>query len=289
MSSASFERICNLLRYIHDNLDKPLCLEELAQQSCWSRWQLQRVFHNDTGMTVANYVRELKLSEAAERLLSGSERVIDVAIALGFNSEVSFSRAFKHHFGLSPRQYRQRGQRTGLRQPLQSGSLSLRADRPLRLIEVRVESREAFELYGVASMIRGLFSAQPDFTIQVPKIWHQFANLQTVDQQEYLTGVIDVTQAGAEQGYLHYWAACSQPGGDFKTVHVPAQTYAVVKHCGPVTELSATLEWFMFDWLPQSSFRGVDGVELERYPPGYQCQSQSAEMEYWLPIAIQAA
>ncbi len=42
--SSSFNRICKLLDYIHAHLDQPLSLDDLAQQSCWSRWQLQRVF-----------------------------------------------------------------------------------------------------------------------------------------------------------------------------------------------------------------------------------------------------
>lgn len=287
MSSVSFERICNLLHYIHQNLDQPLSLEELAQQSCWSRWQLQRVFHNETGLTVANYVRELKLSEAAERLLSGSERVIDVAMALGFNSEISFSRTFKQHFGLSPSQYRKQGQRTGLRKPLQAREFSPRDDITARLIEVRVESRGPFELFGMAITIRGLFSADPDFATQVPKIWQQFSASQPAVQRSALTGVIDVTQAGTEYGQLTYWAACDNSSQGLETIRIPAQTYAVVKHRGPVTALATTLEWFLSDWLPQSSYRGVDGIELECYPAGYDCQSTEAVMEYWLPVSMQ--
>ena len=57
-----FTRIERVLDYIHAHLDQPLSLEQLAEQSCWSRWQLQRVFLHETGQTVAHYVRELKLS-----------------------------------------------------------------------------------------------------------------------------------------------------------------------------------------------------------------------------------
>ncbi|MCG6295747.1 GyrI-like domain-containing protein, partial [Vibrio vulnificus] len=67
---------------------------------------------------------------------------------------------------------------------------------------------------------------------------------------------------------------------------VPAQTYAVVKHRGPIALLPQTLAWFIFDWLPQSNYRGVDGFELERYPDGYDGTALNAEMEYWLPVEI---
>ena len=66
---------------------------------------------------MAHYVRELKLSQAAEALLSGRQRVLDLALCYGFGSEVSFSRAFKQQFGCSPLAYRKRGLRLGLRTP----------------------------------------------------------------------------------------------------------------------------------------------------------------------------
>jgi AraC family transcriptional regulator len=78
---------------------------------------LQRVFLHETGQTVAHYVRELKLSMAAEALLSTRLRVLDVALDHGFGSEVSFSRAFKQQFGCSPLAYRKRGLRLGCARP----------------------------------------------------------------------------------------------------------------------------------------------------------------------------
>ncbi len=91
MNTPAFDRISRVLAYIHANLSSTLSLEDIAKQSCWSRWQLQRVFQAETGLTVANYVRELKLSQAAEELLDSKERVIDIALGLGFNSEISLA------------------------------------------------------------------------------------------------------------------------------------------------------------------------------------------------------
>ncbi len=62
---------------------------------------------------MAHYVRELKLSMAAEALLSTRLRVLDVALDYGLVSEVSFSRAFKKRLGCSPLAYRKRGLRLG--------------------------------------------------------------------------------------------------------------------------------------------------------------------------------
>ncbi len=296
--ASSFSRISQVLEYIHAHLDLPLAVDDIAARSCWSRWQLQRVFQNEIGVSVGQYIRELKLSGAAEQLLDSNARSIDIAFEFGFGSEISFSRAFRHMFGISPRAYRKAGQRTGLRKPI---AISHADDACFALndlfVEVRVESLESFTLYGISSPIQGLFAKQPDFALKVPQLWQQMLTqfaLQRVDK----FGVIDVTDDESRQGNLVYWAAVNseqvealegkalaeQIRASLSTLQVPTQTYAVVKHRGPVSGLPKTLLWFLLNWLPQSGYRGIDGFELERYRSDYQGDAQDSVMEYWLPI-----
>ncbi|UCP16501.1 AraC family transcriptional regulator [Aeromonas media] len=279
-----FTRIERVLDYIHAHLDQPLSLEQLAEQSCWSRWQLQRVFLHETGQTVAHYVRELKLSLAAEALLSGRQRVLDLALNHGFGSEVSFSRAFKQHFGCSPLAYRKRGLRLGLRTPLVRVPMSLTS--PPRLVQVRVESRPGFTLHGVRGEIRGLFAEDPDFQQTVPAIWRAWREAGGLPLTSELLGVVDVSGAGER---LPYWAGVAaeegtEPLPGLACLRVPSQEYAVLSHQGPIEQLGPSLNWFIQHWLPASSYRGLDGFELERYAPGFDGRRADASMEYWLPI-----
>ncbi|MFA0260818.1 helix-turn-helix transcriptional regulator, partial [Vibrio cyclitrophicus] len=181
MNTPAFDRISRVLAYIHTNLSSALSLEDIAKQSCWSRWQLQRVFQAETGLTVANYVRELKLSQAAEELLDGKERVIDVALGLGFNSEISFSRSFKQMFGVSPSQYRKAGKRVGLRKPIQVSETKSAADHgALSFVKVRIDERESFLVKGMTSEISGLFSLTQDFAQKVPQLWSRLEHEVTI-------------------------------------------------------------------------------------------------------------
>ena len=93
------QRIVLILQYIDENLQKPLDVKSLAEISGWSRWQLQRVFSAHTGLSIAQYVRQLRLAIAAWKLLNSDDRQLDIALFCGFDSEVSFSRSFKQHFG----------------------------------------------------------------------------------------------------------------------------------------------------------------------------------------------
>ena len=299
MNTPAFERISRVLAYIHANLSSTLSLEDIAKQSCWSRWQLQRVFQAETGLTVANYVRELKLSQAAEELLDSKERVIDIALGLGFNSEISFSRSFKQMFGASPSQYRKAGKRVGLRKPIQvSETVSAEEKGALSFVNVRIDEREPFLVKGITSEISGLFSLTQDFAQKVPQLWSRLKGEVTLPDENIcqFIGVVDLTQSSFDGTNIRYWAGVelkyeitipqlpSIISDKLEVLSVPKQTYAVVKHCGPIENLRYTLSWFVLNWLPKSGYRGVDGYELEVYPSAYKPNDADAVMEYWVPI-----
>ncbi|CAH1572535.1 AraC family transcriptional regulator [Vibrio owensii] len=299
MNTPAFDRISRVLAYIHVNLSSTLSLEDIAKQSCWSRWQLQRVFQAETGLTVANYVRELKLSQAAEELLDSKERVIDIALGLGFNSEISFSRSFKQMFGASPSQYRKAGKRVGLRKPIQvSETVSAEEKGALSFVNVRIDEREPFLVKGITSEISGLFSLTQDFAQKVPQLWSRLEGEVTLPDENafQFIGVVDLTQSSFDGTNIRYWAGVelkdeisipqlpSIISDKLEVLSVPKQTYAVVKHCGPIENLRYTLSWFVLNWLPKSGYRGVDGYELEVYPSAYKSNAADAVMEYWVPI-----
>ncbi|EPP5333392.1 helix-turn-helix domain-containing protein [Vibrio harveyi] len=294
----STHRIQGVLDYIHSNLDSPLSVDDISQQSCWSRWQLQRVFQQQTGLSVANYVRELKLSYAAERLVGGSERSLDIALEMGFASEHAFSRAFKQMFSVSPREYRKNQQLSGLRKPFTLRHLPEASHNDGHFIEVKIETKPSFYLQGLSQPISGLFSPSPNFHYKVPQLWLQLSLIadQVEEPPVRHLGVIDVTPPHFDGSNLQYWAGYelddnvhlpSIPNAvsdQLETLFVPQQTYAVITHIGKAAKLAQTLEWFIMCWLPASNYRGVDGYELENYPADYQPNSDNAQMQYWLPV-----
>ncbi|NIY94434.1 helix-turn-helix domain-containing protein [Vibrio diazotrophicus] len=69
-----------------------------------SERSFQRRFKMATGKTFKEYLNEVRLEKACQRLLSG-EKVSQAAFECGFNDPSYFSQRFKHHFGLSPTQF----------------------------------------------------------------------------------------------------------------------------------------------------------------------------------------
>jgi AraC-like DNA-binding protein len=88
--------------YLHEVIDRPISLSELARISGMSRFHLLRNFRDCFGAPPSTYHMHLRL-EAARRALAGNRLTCsETALRFGFSDASSFSHAFKREFGLSP-------------------------------------------------------------------------------------------------------------------------------------------------------------------------------------------
>lgn len=105
-------RISAVQRYIRQHLDQPLDRAALAGVAGFSVSHFHRIFSDCTGESIASYVRRQRLERAGRKLRMGAVDITEVALAAGYESHAAFSKAFKQHFGLSPRDFRQLNCRT---------------------------------------------------------------------------------------------------------------------------------------------------------------------------------
>lgn len=85
----------------------PITLAQVAWHVQWSEEHLARVFRKETGMTVMDYLRFMRIDSARVQLLGTSQTISLIADGLGFSSISSFCRAFKAVVGQTPSQYRE--------------------------------------------------------------------------------------------------------------------------------------------------------------------------------------
>lgn len=101
------KRMNIVLDYIDHHYQEKLTIEKLSDIAYFSAYHFHRIFHSITGETVNAYIRNLRLSRSAYKLLYCSWLpVIDIALMCGFSSQSDFSRSFKAFYGISPTQYR---------------------------------------------------------------------------------------------------------------------------------------------------------------------------------------
>ena len=100
------ERIFNALLYIEDCLPYTADLKEIANKANMSPYHFHRLFTLLVGETVGKYCQRRRLTLAAKRLLYTNEKILCIALSHGYDSQATFSRAFKEMFYVSPKDFR---------------------------------------------------------------------------------------------------------------------------------------------------------------------------------------
>jgi AraC-like DNA-binding protein len=99
------ERVEKAAALVRANLAEPLTLEELGQRVGCSPFYLSRTFTEQMGMTISQFLRQVRLERAADLLRSGKFNVTQAALEVGYSSVGHFSTAFHETFGCCPGLY----------------------------------------------------------------------------------------------------------------------------------------------------------------------------------------
>ncbi|MGY4690963.1 bifunctional transcriptional activator/DNA repair enzyme AdaA [Salibacterium sp. K-3] len=102
------EWIAQIVKWIDPHYSEPLTLDKLAELFHGSPYHLHRTFKRIKGITVAEYVQQMRISEAMKSLSSNNQTVRDIAVSVGIPNAAHFATLFQQKIGLTPTEYRQR-------------------------------------------------------------------------------------------------------------------------------------------------------------------------------------
>ena len=98
--------IGHALKYIEQNIENPITLQELAQASNYSLSRFKAKFKEELGITPAEYITLQKMDRAQMLLKTTDDSITDIAYQLGFSSSNYFCSVFKKTLSYSPAAYR---------------------------------------------------------------------------------------------------------------------------------------------------------------------------------------
>lgn len=98
-----------VIDYIENHLDGRIDLEQVSEAVHYSKYHLHRMFSNTVGITIHDYVQRRQLTEAAKLLVFSDKPIIEIAFICGYESQQSFSSAFKSMYKIPPAEYRYNG------------------------------------------------------------------------------------------------------------------------------------------------------------------------------------
>ena len=289
------QRIQSGIDYIENNLDKTMLLAEVSAHAEMSHWHFQRIFKALTNETLKSYVRSRRIANSMDILFDKRHSILDVAVASGFESHESYTRAFQRLFGYSPSDYRDQAQQRLITKKARFDQSYLENLNKNISLEPTFYTSKARILVGVKSQVIGIESDKANIAEKLPKLWGDFIPRENeinniVDDVRY--GIISVEENEQGQKRLHYMA-CAEvssvenlPEG-MSSMHLAKQDYAEFKHTGKVdvNDFNQTISYIYSNWLLQSNKKHTYAPDVEIYGSEFNYQSDDSVVYYAIPIA----
>lgn len=98
--------IAQAVDYIQTNYSRKISLTSVSDHVGLSSSYLCRIFKEETGLSMNTYINNLRMSKAGELLSDKDSYIKEVAISVGFEDQLYFSRLFKRYYGVTPSEYR---------------------------------------------------------------------------------------------------------------------------------------------------------------------------------------
>ena len=103
--SDKINAVIKMQKFIITNINREITLEELSHAAGYSKYHAARIFKELVNKTPFEYIRAIRLTNAAHTLQDSGEKVVDVALDNGFDSHDGFTRAFARQFDITPQKY----------------------------------------------------------------------------------------------------------------------------------------------------------------------------------------
>ena len=261
----------NAIEYIENNLCDELEISKIAARAYLSSFYFQKVFNATCGMTIGEYIRNRRLSRAAEELSSSSVKVIDVALKYGYDSPDSFSRAFAKFHGITPSAAKERGAHLKSFAPLVI-DLDLKGG---IVMDYKIVEKASFTVVGKCRK----FNAETSYQ-EIPKFW----------EEHYATGGGEIIKGmfgvcldgdGKELEYLiaDLYFPCYDLPKDCETRTFEGGTWAVFPYHGECPEALQSVNTKIWtEWLPNSiEYELAGNYNLEFY-------ASETDGEIWVPV-----
>lgn len=288
------------INYVEENITEEIDLTKLAKLACSSTYDFQRMFSFITGVSIVEYIRRRRLTLSAFELQQSNIKVVDLALKYGYESPVSFARAFKVMHGITPGEARNPNVALKAFSRI-SFQITITGVSEMNYRIVKTESFKVFGLEGIVSTVgeKRYFSCESE-------IWKQNHSngkyerllIDAGDRCPQQEKVMFVKEMCKIHGLMNYkkiddttygYMQCSFVTDESNTdgysiFEIPATTWAVFPVEVPDWNVGRAIETayrrFYSEWLPTSEYEKIDSPQFEMYGGTPEC----GYIELWIPV-----
>ena len=265
------------IELIESNLDNPdLNIVFLSKKVFVSPYYLQRIFYSSIGKTIGLYIRERRLTEAGTDIKNG-EKVIDVAIKYGYESQESFTRAFKQFHGVNPGTAK-KGVILSCTpliniKNLKKGDIKM---------DIKIEKEKAFTIIVKTRK----FNENTSFE-DIPKFWDEYYELGYQNVVPPMLGICINNQNSIEfeYGIGSLKEYCSEIPEGFKEINIAEHLWGKFYTKGKMPKAIQDLWKEVIEWVQNSEYELADNYDFECYSEG-DTDSDDYVSGIWVPLIL---
>ncbi|NLK65120.1 MAG: AraC family transcriptional regulator [Tissierellia bacterium] len=278
----------HVIDYIDDHLTDDLSPDIISEYAGVSDYHFRKIFFYLSGMTLSEYIKNRKLSEANKDLLKG-ERVTDVALKYGYQSMDGFTRAFKKWSGFLPSDVIKRGVSKSF--PKLSFIITVKGGISM---EFRIEEKPRFNIVGVSKRVPMQFEGVNDEIVKLAMSItdgqkNEMHSLQNMAPYEIVNASYDAdADFLREEGDLTHMIGVltteNEISDNLDKVTVDACTWAVFPNEGPFpSTLQNTMAKVYSEWLPSSDYEIIRAPSFS-FTNFNKDKKDYAYSEIWIPV-----
>lgn len=268
--------IANAIEYIENNLTEHIDIEEVARSAYVSCFYFQKIFSALCGFSPSDYIRNRRLTLAAQELCSTDAKVIDVAFKYGYGSSDSFTRAFTAFHGIAPTEAKRYGSSLKSMARLKI-KLTLEGS---TMIEYKIVEKSQFTIIGK----RRKFKTENSYT-EIPKFWDEFM----ASNDNTVVGMYGLCEMTGKDEFDYYIADNYIPWNDipdgYQTKVIPSGTWAVFPCRGALPKALQDVNTKIWsEWLPSCKAYKLSGnYNIEMYTKKHDNPDDDYS-EIWIPV-----
>lgn len=276
-----------VMNFIDDPLSEDISLTEVADYAGVSDYHFRQVFFYLSGMTLHEYIKGRKLSEANKELLN-QEKVTDIAFKYGYESVEGFSRAFKKWSGYLPSEVSKLG--VSKLFPKLNFYIDVKGGESM---EYKFIEKPSFKFAGVSKRVPMQFEGVNNAIVELansitPEQRETMQSIKNLEPEEIVNvsydHINDFMEDNGDLTHMIGVLTTEEVPSNLNSIEVPATTWAVFPNEGPFPKtLQDTYARIYSEWLPVADVQLVDVAKFS-FTKMDEEKADYAYSEVWLPV-----
>ena len=250
-----YTELNKIIEYIENHLEEKIDYKKISKMIGVNEYTFQKIFSVICNVSISEYIRNRRLSNAGQELYLNNEKIIDIAITYQYENPTSFSRAFEKFHGIKPSQVRKNPEKLKMYTKLHFDE----QHEHNRDVTYKIVEKEKTILYGKYKL-----TTNEEIGKDAPEFYYKM-------QEEYGEppfGMVEYTDK-ERINVQKYWILYNESIHGLEQKIIPKSKWIEIRiNSQKAKEIQKASKIFYEDFLPSCKYNLRDLPEIEFYHDG---------------------